>query len=103
MAAKKTTRKETPITELPGYEFLIPIEELPVLTQFEAVAVQETAFKEDSGLTAGEQFKVVYEFMRDHLAKDREGLEKWATGRGAITRVIELGLTYIDELGKDEA
>ena len=102
MATKKTTtRKEVPLNEVPGYELLTPIEELPILTQIDVLALSEQLFVSEDTRPTGERFKELYEFMREHLAVDAGKLDDWAKGRGGVNRAVDLGVAYIMEVGKD--
>lgn len=102
--ATKTSKKNTPIEEVPGYDLLIPIEELPAPIQFEAMSLQEDLWgDEGKGQLMGDRCNRLFEFMAGRLAKDRGAFEAWAVGRGAINRVVELGLAYVEELGKEDA
>lgn len=96
--------------EVEGHELLIPIDEIEVedqlmLTQkmIDLGLVSDEGDSVDStDINIGE-FAEVVRYIREHNVADAEKFRAFARGRGAQTRVLNLVVAYIGEMGKDGA
>lgn len=96
--------------EVEGHELLIPIDEIEVEDQLMLTQkmIDLGLVSEDSGSVESTEinigdFSEVVRYIREHNVADAEKFRAFARGRGAQTRVLNLVVAYIGEMGKDGA